>query len=165
MAKTYQNGVLKFKDRDGNSGELWGFSKKEREDTLAAVPQVQKNKEDIAKIKQVFPNIDAGGGTLTPIDLTKFAKKEEANTFTQANTFNQNITMSVVQDNVDNIEDQHLVTGKALKAVKAAAGGKEVIRFVEQAPEVGAMDANVLYFFPVPTTPAIPQECKSWQIP
>lgn len=160
MAKTYENGVLKFKDKDGNSGELWGFSKKEREDTLAAVPQVEKNKQDIAKIKQAFPDLD--NMATSPVDLTKFAKKEEANTFTEANTFNQNITMSVVQDNVDNIEDQHLVTGKALKAVKAAAGGKEVIKFVEQAPDVGTMDANVVYFFPVPDAP---QECKSWQIP
>lgn len=159
MAKSYENGVLKFKDKDGNSGELWGFSKKEREDTLAAVPQVQKNKEDIAKFKQAFPNLD--NMAQNPVDLSKFAKKEEANTFTQANTFNQNITMSVVQDNVDNIEDQHLVTGKALKAVKAAAGGKEVIKFVEQTPDVGTMEANVVYFFPVP---AAPQECKSWQI-
>lgn len=151
MAKTYQNGVLKFKDKDGNSGELWGFSKKEREDTLAAVPQVQKNKEDIAKFKQAFPNLD--NMAQNPVDLSKFANKEEANTFTQANTFNQNITMSVVQDNVDNIEDQHLVTGKALKAVKAAAGGKEVIKFVEQTPDVGTMEANVVYFFPVPGAP------------
>ena len=151
MAKTYQNGVLKFKDKDGNSGELWGFSKKEREDTLAAVPQVDKNKQDIAKIKTAFPNIDAGGGA--PIEFDKFAKKEEANTFTQANTFNQNVTMAVVQDDPNTIEDQHLVTGKALKAAMKSATGKEVIKFVEQAPEVGTMDANVVYFFPVPDKP------------
>ena len=160
MAKTYENGVLKFKDKDGNSGELWGFSKKEREDTLAAVPQVGKNKEDIAKIKQAFPDLDNMANS--PVDLTKFAKKEEANTFTQANTFNQNVTMAVVQDDPNTIDDQHLVTGKALKAAMKSATGKEVIKFVEQAPEVGTMDANVVYFFPVPPKP---QECKSWQIP
>lgn len=160
MAKTYQNGVLKFKDKDGNSGELWGFSKKEREDTLAAVPQVDKNKQDIAKIKQAFPDLDNMANS--PVDLTKFAKKEEANTFTEANTFNQNVTMAVVQDDPNTIEDQHLVTGKALKAAMKSATGKEVIKFVEQAPEVGTMDANVVYFFPVPDNP---QECKSWQIP
>lgn len=151
MAKTYENGVLKFKDKDGNSGELWGFSKKEREDTLAAVPQVQKNKEDIAKFKQAFPDLD--NMATSPVDLTKFAKKEEANTFTQANTFNQNITMSVQQDDPNTIDDQHLVTGKALKAAMKSATGKEVIKFVEQAPEVGNMDANVVYFFPVPDAP------------
>ena len=160
MAKTYENGVLKFKDKDGNSGELWGFSKKEREDTLAAVPQVDKNKQDIAKIKQAFPDLD--NMATSPVDLTKFAKKEEANTFTQANTFNQNVTMAVVQDDPNTIEDQHLVTGKALKAAMKSATGKEVIKFVEQAPEVGTMEANVVYFFPVPDAP---QECKSWQIP
>lgn len=151
MAKTYQNGVLKFKDKDGNSGELWGFSKKEREDTLAAVPQVDKNKQDIAKIKQAFPDLDNMANS--PVDLTKFAKKEEANTFTEANTFNQNVTMAVVQDDPNTIEDQHLVTGKALKAAMKSATGKEVIKFVEQAPEVGTMDANVVYFFPVPDNP------------
>lgn len=151
MAKTYQNGVLKFKDKDGNSGELWGFSKKEREDTLAAVPQVDKNKQDIAKIKQAFPDLDNMANS--PVDLTKFAKKEEANTFTEANTFNQNVTMAVVQDDPNTIEDQHLVTGKALKAAMKSATGKEVIKFVEQAPEVGTMDANVVYFFPVPDKP------------
>lgn len=160
MAKTYENGVLKFKDKDGNSGELWGFSKKEREDTLAAVPQVGKNKEDIAKIKQAFPDLDNMANS--PVDLSKFAKKEEANTFTQANTFNQNVTMAVVQDDPNTIEDQHLVTGKALKAAMKSATGKEVIKFVDQAPDVGTMDANVMYFFPVPDKP---QECKSWQIP
>lgn len=160
MAKTYENGVLKFKDKDGNSGELWGFSKKEREDTLAAVPQVDKNKQDIAKIKQAFPDLD--NMATSPVDLTKFAKKEEANTFTEANTFNQNVTMAVVQDDPNTIEDQHLVTGKALKAAMKSATGKEVIKFVEQAPDVGTMAANVVYFFPVPDKP---QECKSWQIP
>lgn len=151
MAKTYENGVLKFKDKDGNSGELWGFSKKEREDTLAAVPQVGKNKEDIAKIKQAFPDLDNMANS--PVDLSKFAKKEEANTFTQANTFNQNVTMAVVQDDPNTIEDQHLVTGKALKAAMKSATGKEVIKFVDQAPDVGTMDANVMYFFPVPDKP------------
>ena len=151
MAKTYENGVLKFKDKDGNSGELWGFSKKEREDTLAAVPQVGKNKEDIAKIKQAFPDLDNMANS--PVDLTKFAKKEEANTFTEANTFNQNVTMAVVQDDPNTIENQHLVTGKALKAAMKSATGKEVIKFVEQAPDVGTMDANVVYFFPVPDNP------------
>lgn len=149
MAKTYENGVLKFKDKDGNAGELWGFSKKEREDTLKAVPQVQKNKEDIAKFKQAFPNIDQAAGN--PVDLTDVALKSKANTFAEANTFSQNITMSVVQNDIDAIEDQHLVTGKALKALKTAAGGKEVIKFVDAAPDVGTMEANVLYFFPAPT--------------
>lgn len=148
MAKTYENGVLKFKDKDGNAGELWGFSKKEREDTLKAVPQVQKNKEDIAKIKTAFPGID--GGSTTPVDLNDVALKSKANIFAEDNTFSKNITMSVVQDNIDDIQDQHLVTGKALKALKTAAGGKEVVKFVDAAPDVGTMEANVLYFFPAP---------------
>lgn len=149
MAKTYENGVLKFKDKDGNAGELWGFSKKEREDTLKAVPQVQKNKEDIAKIKTAFPGID--GGSTTPVDLNDVALKSKENTFAGDNTFSKNITMSVVQDNIDDIQDQHLVTGKALKALKTAAGGKEVVKFVDAAPDVGTMEANVLYFFSAPT--------------
>ncbi len=154
MAKTYENGVLKFKDKDGNAGELWGFSKKEREDTLKAVPQVQKNKEDIAKIKQAFPGID--GGSVDPVDLKNVAMKNKANTFAEDNTFSKNVTMSVVQDNIDQIQDQHLVTGKALKALKKAVGGKEVIKFVDAAPDVGTMDANVLYFFPAPSTSPSP---------
>ncbi len=148
MAKTYQNGVLKFKDKDGNAGELWGFSKKEREDTLAAIPQVQKNKEDIAKFKQAFPNIDQVAGN--PVDLNDVALKSKENTFAGDNTFSKNITMSVVQDNIELIEDQHLVTGKALKALKKTVSGKEVIKFVDQSPDVGTMDPDVLYFFPAP---------------
>ena len=54
----------------------------------------------------------AVGGSSAPIDTTNFAKKNEANTFTQRNTFNEGITVPssaeayVVKDITNNNDDQ-----------------------------------------------------------
>ena len=56
--------------------------------------------------------------------------------------------MAQVQNDVNAIEDQHLVTGKALKAVAAKAGGSAGIKWsASGAPEEGSMEADVIYFF------------------
>lgn len=45
----------------------------------------------ISGIKNIW---DIQGGSSTPIDTTNFAKKNEANTFTQANTFNNSVSIN-----------------------------------------------------------------------
>ena len=58
-----------------------------------------------------------GGGTSTPIDTTNFAKKNEVNTFTQANNFNAGFTVpdsavGNVNKEVDNANDNQIINYK-----------------------------------------------------
>lgn len=58
-----------------------------------------------------------GGGSSTPVDTTNFAKKNEANTFTQRNTFNDGITVpsnaeAYVEKDITNNSDNQIVNYK-----------------------------------------------------
>ena len=58
-----------------------------------------------------------GGGSSTPIDTSNFAKKNEANTFTQRNTFNEGITVpnnaeAYVEKDITNNNDNQIVNYK-----------------------------------------------------
>ena len=58
-----------------------------------------------------------GGGSSTPVDTTNFAKKNEANTFTQANNFNGGLTIpdsavGNVNKEVDNANDNQVINYK-----------------------------------------------------
>lgn len=58
-----------------------------------------------------------GGGSSAPVDTTNFAKKNEANTFTERNTFNEGITVpsnaeANVEKNVTNNNDNQIVNYK-----------------------------------------------------
>lgn len=124
---------ISLKDKDGNAGKLIGLSESDVTKLNTAVALTKTNKTAIDELKE---------------GMKKCAKLDQANTFTAANTFEQNITMSVAQDDVSAIEDQHLVTGKALKAVAAKAGGSAGIKWsATGAPEEGTMDADVIYFY------------------
>ncbi len=139
----YANAAIKFKDNDGNSGTVYGLSTKDVNTLNTAVALTKTNQSDIAALKAALPGVGEG----EPIDLSKMAKVDAANTFTAANTFSQNVTMSVAQDDYSAIEDQHLVTGKALKAVAAMASASSV-KFVDSKPETGGMEAGTFYFYP-----------------
>lgn len=139
----YANAAIKFKDNDGNSGTVYGLSTNDVNTLNTAVALTKTNQSDIAALKAALPGLDDG----EPIDLTKVAKVDAANTFTAANTFSQNVTMSVDQADYSAIEDQHLVTGKALKQVAAMASASSV-KFVESKPETGSMEAGTFYFYP-----------------
>lgn len=139
----YANAAIKFKDNDGNSGTVYGLSTKDVNTLNTAVALTKTNQSDIAKLKAALPGVGDG----EPIDLTKVAKVDAANTFTAANTFSQNVTMSVVQEDYNTIEDQNLVTGKALKQVAAMASASSV-KFVESKPETASMEAGTFYFYP-----------------
>lgn len=139
----YANAAIKFKDNDGNSGTVYGLSTNDVNTLNTAVALTKTNQADIAALKAALPGLDDG----EPIDLTKVAKVDAANTFTAANTFSQNVTMSVDQADYSAIEDQHLVTGKALKQVAAMASASSV-KFVESKPETGSMEAGTFYFYP-----------------
>ena len=139
----YANAAIKFKDNDGNSGTVYGLSTNDVNTLNTAVALTKTNQADIAALKAALPGLDDG----EPIDLTKMAKVDAANTFTAANTFSQNVTMSVDQADYSAIEDQHLVTGKALKQVAAMASASSV-KFVESKPETGSMEAGTFYFYP-----------------
>lgn len=124
---------ISLKDKDGNAGKLIGLSESDVTKLNTAVALTKTNKTAIDELKE---------------GMKKCAKLDQANTFTAANTFEQNITMSVAQDDVSAIEDQHLVTGKALKAVAAKAGGSAGIKWsATGAPDEGTMDADVIYFY------------------
>lgn len=124
---------ISLKDKDGNAGKLIGLSEQDVTKLNTAVALTKTNQTDITQLKE---------------SMKKCAKTDEVNTFTAANTFEQNITMSVVQDNVQNIEDQHLVTGKALKAVAAKAGGSAGIKWsATGAPDEGSMEQDIIYFY------------------
>lgn len=139
----YENAAIKFKDNDGNSGTVYGLSTNDVNTLNTAVALTKTNQADIAKLKAALPGLEEG----EPIDLTKVAKVDAANTFTAANTFAQNVTMSVDQADYSAIEDQHLVTGKALKQVAAMASASSV-KFVDSKPETGSMEAGTFYFYP-----------------
>ena len=139
----YANAAIKFKDNDGNSGTVYGLSTNDVNTLNTAVALTKTNQSDIAALKAALPGLDDG----EPIDLSKMAKVDAANTFTAANTFSQNVTMSVDQADYSAIEDQHLVTGKALKQVAAMASDSSV-KFVESKPETGSMEAGTFYFYP-----------------
>lgn len=139
----YANAAIKFKDTDGNSGTVYGLSTNDVNTLNTAVALTKTNQADIAALKAALPGLDDG----EPIDLTKVAKVDAANTFTAANTFSQNVTMSVDQADYSAIEDQHLVTGKALKQVAAMASASSV-KFVDSKPETGSMEAGTFYFYP-----------------
>lgn len=139
----YANAAIKFKDNDGNSGTVYGLSTNDVNTLNTAVALTKTNQADIAALKAALPGLDDG----EPIDLTKVAKVDAANTFTAANTFSQNVTMSVDQADYSAIEDHHLVTGKALKQVAAMASASSV-KFVESKPETGSMEAGTFYFYP-----------------
>lgn len=139
----YANAAIKFKDNDGNSGTVYGLSTNDVNTLNTAVALTKTNQADIAALKAALPGLDDG----EPIDLSKMAKVDAANTFTAANTFSQNVTMSVDQADYSAIEDQHLVTGKALKQVAAMASDSSV-KFVESKPETGSMEAGTFYFYP-----------------
>ena len=139
----YANAAIKFKDNDGNSGTVYGLSTKDVNTLNTAVALTKTNQADIAKLKAALPGVSEG----EPIDLSKMAKIDAANTFTAANTFSQNVTMSVVQEDYNTIEDQNLVTGKALKQVAAMASASSV-KFVDSKPETGSMEAGTFYFYP-----------------
>lgn len=139
----YANAAIKFKDNDGNSGTVFGLSQNDVSTLNTAVALTKTNKGEIDKLKAALPGLGDG----EPIDLTKVAKVDAANTFTAANTFSQNVTMSVDQADYSAIEDQHLVTGKALKQVAAMASASSV-KFVESKPETGSMEAGTFYFYP-----------------
>ena len=146
----YANAAIKFKDNDGNSGTVYGLSTNDVNTLNTAVALTKTNQADIAALKAALPGLEAALPGLDdgePIDLTKVAKVDAANTFTAANTFSQNVTMSVDQADYSAIEDQHLVTGKALKQVAAMASASSV-KFVESKPETGSMDAGTFYFYP-----------------
>lgn len=139
----YANAAIKFKDNDGNSGTVYGLSNNDVNTLNTAVALTKTNKEEIDKLKAALPGLEEG----EPIDLTKVAKVDAANTFTAANTFSQNVTMSVDQADYSAIEDQHLVTGKALKQVAAMASASSV-KFVDSKPETASMEAGTFYFYP-----------------
>lgn len=139
----YANAAIKFKDNDGNSGTVYGLSTNDVNTLNTAVALTKTNQADIAALKAALPGLEDG----EPIDLSKMAKVDAANTFTAANTFSQNVTMSVDQADYSAIEDQHLVTGKALKQVAAMASASSV-KFVESKPETGSMEAGTFYFYP-----------------
>lgn len=139
----YANAAIKFKDTDGNSGTVYGLSTNDVNTLNTAVALTKTNQADIAALKAALPGLDDG----EPIDLTKVAKVDAANTFTAANTFSQNVTMSVDQADYSAIEDQHLVTGKALKQVAAMASASSV-KFVDSKPETASMEAGTFYFYP-----------------
>ena len=139
----YANAAIKFKDNDGNSGTVYGLSTNDVNTLNTAVALTKTNQSDIAKLKAALPGVGDG----EPIDLSKMAKVDAANTFTAANTFSQNVTMSVVQEDYNTIEDQNLVTGKALKQVAAMASASSV-KFVASKPETGSMEAGTFYFYP-----------------
>lgn len=139
----YANAAIKFKDNDGNSGTVYGLSTKDVNTLNTAVALTKTNQSDIAALKAALPGVGEG----EPIDLSKMAKVDAANTFTAANTFSQNVTMSVDQADYSAIEDQHLVTGKALKAVAAMASASSV-KFVASKPETASMEAGTFYFYP-----------------
>ena len=139
----YANAAIKFKDNDGNSGTVYGLSTNDVNTLNTAVALTKTNQADIAALKAALPGLDDG----EPIDLTKVAKVDAANTFTAANTFSQNVTMSVDQADYSAIEDQHLVTGKALKQVAAMASASSV-KFVDSKPETASMEAGTFYFYP-----------------
>lgn len=139
----YANAAIKFKDNDGNSGTVYGLSTNDVNTLNTAVALTKTNQADIAALKAALPGLDEG----EPIDLSKMAKVDAANTFTAANTFSQNVTMSIDQADYSAIEDQHLVTGKALKQVAAMASASSV-KFVESKPETDSMDAGTFYFYP-----------------
>ena len=125
--------AISLKDKEGNAGKLIGLSENDVTKLNAAVGLTKTNQAAINELKE---------------GIKKCAKLDEANNFTAENTFTQNITMNVVQDNVQDIQDQHLVTGKALKAVAAKAGGSAGIKWsATGAPEEGSMEADVIYFF------------------
>lgn len=125
--------AISLKDKEGNAGKLIGLSENDVTKLNAAVGLTKTNQEAINQVKE---------------DLKKCAKLDQANTFTAANTFNENITMAQVQNDVNAIDDQHLVTGKALKAVAAKAGGSAGIKWsASGAPDEGSMEADVIYFF------------------
>ena len=124
---------ISLKDKDGNAGKLIGLSESDVTKLNTAVALTKTNKTAIDELKE---------------GMKKCAKLDQANTFTAANTFSQNVTMSVVQDDVNAIEDQHLVTGKALKAIANKAGGAANIKWsATGAPEESAMDPDVIYFY------------------
>lgn len=139
----YANAAIKFKDNDGNSGTVYGLSTNDVNTLNTAVALTKTNQADIAKLKAALPGLEEG----EPIDLTKVAKVDAANTFTAANTFSQNVTLSVVQEDYNTIEDQNLVTGKALKQVAAMASASSV-KFVASKPETASMEAGTFYFYP-----------------
>lgn len=139
----YANAAIKFMDTDGNSGTVYGLSTNDVNTLNTAVALTKTNKAEIDKLKAALPGLDDG----EPIDLTKVAKVDAANTFTAANTFSQNVTMSVDQADYSAIEDQHLVTGKALKQVAAMASASSV-KFVDSKPETASMEAGTFYFYP-----------------
>lgn len=139
----YANAAIKFKDNDGNSGTVYGLSTNDVNTLNTAVALTKTNQADIAALKAALPGLDDG----EPIDLSKMAKVDAANTFTAANTFSQNVTMSVDQADYSAIEDHHLVTGKALKQVAAMASASSV-KFVESKPETASMEAGTFYFYP-----------------
>lgn len=139
----YANAAIKFMDTDGNSGTVYGLSTNDVNTLNTAVALTKTNQADIAALKAALPGLDDG----EPIDLTKVAKVDAANTFTAANTFSQNVTMSVDQADYSAIEDQHLVTGKALKQVAAMASASSV-KFVDSKPETASMEAGTFYFYP-----------------
>lgn len=139
----YANAAIKFKDNDGNSGTVYGLSNNDVNTLNTAVALTKTNKAEIDKLKAALPGLEDG----EPIDLSKMAKVDAANTFTAANTFSQNVTMSVDQADYSAIEDQHLVTGKALKQVAAMASASSV-KFVESKPETESMEAGTFYFYP-----------------
>lgn len=139
----YANAAIKFKDNDGNSGTVYGLSTNDVNTLNTAVALTKTNQSDIAALKAALPGVGDG----EPIDLSKMAKVDAANTFTAANTFSQNVTMSVVQEDYNTIEDQNLVTGKALKQVAAMASASSV-KFVDSKPETGSMEAGTFYFYP-----------------
>lgn len=143
MAQTYANAALKFKDKEGNEGTLRGLSANDISTLNSTVALAKTNQSDIAALKAALPGLDEG----EPIDLSKMAKVDAANTFTAANTFSQNVTMSVVQEDYNTIEDQNLVTGKALKQV-AGLASQSSVKFVESAPETDSMEAGTFYFYP-----------------
>ena len=125
--------AISLKDKEGNAGKLIGLSENDVTKLNAAVGLTKTNQAAINELKE---------------GIKKCAKLDEANNFTAENTFTQNITMNVVQDNVQDIQDQHLVTGKALKAVAAKAGGSAGIKWsATGAHEEGSMEADVIYFF------------------
>lgn len=115
MAKTFENAAIKFKDKDGNSGVLYGMSESDIQKVKDTMLLAKDNKEAIEKLKKMFPDLE--GEDIQEIDLTGLAHLDEAQTFTEANTFSKDITMSVVQNDIASIADQSVVTGKPLKAL------------------------------------------------
>lgn len=119
--------AISLKDKEGNAGKLIGLSENDVTKLNAAVGLTKTNQTAINELKE---------------GIKKCAKLDQENTFTE------NITMAQVQNDVNAIEDQHLVTGKALKAVAAKAGGSAGIKWsASGAPDEGSMEADVIYFF------------------